>query len=176
MFVICCIRNVLAIATPPRGDDFDNASDVATAALGLADEEPAKVDCPQTPDTKRNRRRAGKPLPTAEPASTPKQLELFASIPKTTAKREYKLSKLGAASKYQGVSWHGLARKWQASCKTVYIGLYGTEEEAAEARWQYEQIAKPEIEVASTPTTQLLAACDQGSWRSRRSQRQRRLR
>ena len=64
--------------------------------------------------------------------------------------------------KYQGVSWHELAGKWQASCKTVYIGLYGTEAEAAEARWQYEQIAKPEIEVASTPATQLLSGMRPG--------------
>jgi len=40
-------------------------------------------------------------------------------------------------SVYKGVSWHGLGKKWQvhirADRKREYLGLFQTEEEAAEA-------------------------------------------
>lgn len=43
----------------------------------------------------------------------------------------------GKTSKFRGVSWHRVARKWVAAItvigRSVYLGLYRTEEEAAKA-------------------------------------------
>ena len=48
-----------------------------------------------------------------------------------------KKSLVGAISQYKGVSWYKLSKKWRADYgykgKVYYLGLYETEEEAAEA-------------------------------------------
>ncbi len=57
-------------------------------------------------------------------------------IPKT-AQQQNMPSRTGSSSQYRGVSWNKAARKWEAHAraggKSHYLGLFVSEEEAAEA-------------------------------------------
>lgn len=49
----------------------------------------------------------------------------------------FRLKKAGASSKFRGVSWHKLGRKWEAQItvnyKKIHLGLFAAEKEAARA-------------------------------------------
>jgi len=71
--------------------------------------------------------------------------------------REWETAKLGATSRYLGVGYHKATGRWQVNVKSKYLGLYDTEEEAAEARYQYLKTHVTDEPVAAVPITQLFA-------------------
>lgn len=91
--------------------------------------------------------------------STQKSASFLPVVPSTPSKRQYPTSnKLGSSSQYLGITLHGLTGKWQAHFQGKYIGLFETEIEAAEARWQKSQEQQEHSKAgAATPITELLA-------------------